>query len=271
MNIKCPNPNCGVILNAEADVAGRLVSCASCGHAFHVPPALPLVHDPASPKPQEAAGQPPIVMPVPSAGEGTQKAALAAVVQGVLAVGLCAVLQIVVDLLPGMDLMIGRASLSFWVRAALTVGIVVFMLRLLSPLRGLTTYYIGLMFRASSALSSDIEAQKAISSAGLYTVLLLYAAILYQAAIPSILGAISLLIGYHPALVALIKLAFAATGIVLVIKIVLTMKPLATRLTSKVTERAAGLAANVDPQSCASCGSHLAPEMKVCPSCGKPV
>lgn len=266
MKVKCPNPECGAELNADERAAGKRVSCASCGQTFQMPPisvgAAPAAEQQSSPVKANAAGSIDV--------EGTLRESVGAVTQGAIIIAACVVGQVVVVLLPGMDMQIGRGSLAFWIRAALAVTILVIMLRLLRPLRMLVDYYIGLLFRVSSVLASDSETRATVSETGLYTVLLIYVAILYQATIPSILGVLSLLTGYHSTLASLIKLAFAVAAIVLLVKIIMKIKPLAMRVTKSVTDRAVDLTAKADSKVCASCGARVDLAAKFCPSCGKP-
>jgi hypothetical protein len=222
-----------------------------------------------------AVPAPPVVQTAATAGtaaattdEPSHKKSIATVVRGVIVIAVLVLLQSFVDMLPGMDVNIGGNHLILWARAGLALAVVVFMLMLLKPCRSLAVHYISLAVQ-SKTQNVSTEAQQIISSAGLYTVLLLYVVVLYQAVIP-FLASLSNLIGGNNALIAMIRVGFAVAGVVLLVKIIKTLKPVMTHVTEQVTERAAQLTAKADGKTCV-CGTRVAAGTKFCPSCGKPV
>lgn len=262
MVIRCPNPKCGVTLEVDASNAGKTMNCPTCGQAFHVPPM------PAMPAPPIAQNAVPPGNTTATTDEPSHKKSIATVVRGVIVIAVLVLLQSFVDMLPGMDANIGGVLLVLWTRAGLALAVVVFMLMLLKPCRALAVHYIGLATQ-SKTKNASAETQEIISSAGLYTVLLLYIVVLYQAVIP-FLASLSNLIGGNNALIAMIRVGFAVAGVVMLVKIIKTLKPVMARVTEQVTERAAQLTAKADAKSCA-CGARVTAGTKFCPSCGKPV
>jgi hypothetical protein len=260
MVIRCPNPKCGVTLEVDASNAGKTMNCSTCGQAFHVPP-MPTI--PAPPVAQNAVP----ADSVASSDELPHKKYIATVVRGIIVIAVLVLLQSFVDMLPGMDANIGGTHLILWARAGLALAVVVFMLMLLKPCRALAVHYISLATQ-SKTKNASAEIQEIISSAGLYTVLLLYIVVLYQAVIP-FLASLSNLIGGNNALIAMIRVGFAVAGVVMLVKIIKTLKPVMTRVTEQVTERAAQLTAKVDAKTCV-CGARVTAGTKFCPSCGKP-
>ena len=196
------------------------------------------------------------------------KQQVAAIVRGGALVAVCGLAQLVIPLLPGADIALGRATLGGWVKMALAVVILVVLLRLLAPLRTAASYYVGLVFRASERLADRQALRETVSSAGIYVVLLVYLAALYQAVLPPLFNLLLILIPGAGTLVLLVKLGFAVGAIVLIVKLVMVLKPLFGRLTDAMTDRAVELTEKADSVACPSCGARAPRGAQFCQSCG---
>ena len=204
---------------------------------------------------------------MPSRAE--RREALNKVIYGLVVAGFCIGLQYVVGLLPGVDIVIGKGPIGLWLRTALAVVILVVMLRLLPALRVVTTYYIGLIFRVSSVMEKDVDLQGHVSLAGLYFLLILYLGFIYGSVLPPVLQSLVILLGLTGGVIKLFRLAFAVAGIFLVIRLAVMLKPLAERLTRRITDQTVELTEKVDSKPCPNCGGRIERAAKFCPLCGK--
>ena len=199
-----------------------------------------------------------------------RREALNKVIQLLIVVAAVVILQYVVDLLPGMDAMlVRRVALGDWIKAGLAVVTLVVMLQLLKPLKVVTSYYVGLMFRVSSSLGSDEGLTRQVSNAGLYLILILYVAFLYQIVLPPMLNSLTTILGFGLGFQELIRLAFAVVVIVLVVRLMLSLKPLLNWVTDKIATRTAELTEKVETKVCPECETRMDRMAKFCSSCGK--
>ncbi len=205
--------------------------------------------------------------PVPPHAQELNKAMLSKVITGGITILTIAFLQYLVGILPGMDLILGPAPLGFWLRMALSLAILVIMLRLFTPIKALAQYYIGLICRVTTS-RSDPHLFAQVSSAGTYVVLIVYLGVFFQAVLPALMGLSTIFLGPDPQLVTIVRLIFALVGIILVIKLITILRPLMTRVATAITDSAAGFTEEIDSKLCAGCGARMPRTAKFCPSCG---
>jgi hypothetical protein len=266
MKIQCANPACAVELDWNDDLAGKEIECPTCNQVFCTPATA------AAPAfSARSRAIPPAAAPVPPMTTSTdRREALNKVIQLLIVVAAVVILQYVVDLLPGMDAMlVRRVALGDWIKAGLAVVTLVVMLQLLKPLKVVTSYYVGLMFRVSSSLGSDEGLTRQVSNAGLYLILILYVAFLYQIVLPPMLNSLTTILGFGLGFQELIRLAFAVVVIVLVVRLMLSLKPLLNWLTDKIATRTAELTEKVETKVCPECETRMDRMAKFCSSCGK--
>jgi ribosomal protein L40E len=206
--------------------------------------------------------------PVPMHAQEFNKAMLSKVIAGIITILTIAFLRYLVGILPGMDFVLGRAVLGFWLKMALSLALLVIMLRLFTPIKIVAQYYIGLICRVTTS-RSDPHLFAQVSSAGTYVVLIVYLGVFYQAVLPALMGLGNIFLGPDPQLYTIVKLIFALVGIILVIKLITILKPLMARVTTAITDSTAAFTEEMDSKLCAGCGARVPRTAKFCPSCGR--
>jgi len=269
MNVKCPNPACGMELVCDDQLAGKPIECSGCKQVFvapvqsgapeeiRAPAAAPVASGEAAPAAAEAESD----FEVP-------RKSINQVIQGGIVALALTLLQYLLGYLPGMDVTVGRGTLQLWVATGLAVAILVILLRLLGPLRRVAGYYIGLTFRVTGKTDNP-QLQNQLSTAGFYLVLIFYVGFIYYAVLPPVLGSLQMLLSLSPDLVKLIRLAFAIGGILLAIKLVLCLKPLVAQFSRKLSDQAVAMTEKADSKPCPACGARMSRTARFCPACGK--
>lgn len=178
-----------------------------------------------------------------------------------------AVAQDFINYVPGTEILLGGYALGVWVRVGIAIGIIVLMVLNLSPLRHVTLYYIGLIFRTKLRMSNEPELRTHVSRSALYFILAVYVAVVYWGVLPPIFNLFLL----HSPLLLLLRLGVATIGIIFVINLWLSLRPLIMHASNKISDRTLEATKKIDSKPCPSCGGRTSLTSNFCSACGKAV
>jgi len=255
----CPNPQCGKVFMTREEIVGKRIKCPYCQNVF------------LAKKEGENPLMPNQTFSAPTAISVFKKENLGIIVRYAIFIFACVIAQFFIQFLPGTDIIIWKTTLGNWINIGLSVVIFLVLICLLIPLKQTATYYLGLVFRKGKLFSQKPELQIAVSSVSMNLILLVFIAVIYWSILPSILSSLRILFGFNPTLFKFIKLGVTIVGIIFLIKIILSLRPLFRDWSESITNRATTLTEKMASTSCPSCGTKNNLEAKFCSSCGKPI
>ncbi len=262
-------PYCSSVMKFDDAFAGKAVKCLKCQREMMAPElSVAAAPAPADSAPAPAAGPAaaPVAAAAPAASPDSdvlQRETVQSFVHKLLIVIVLVAAQWLVDYLPGGTSFSPLGlSLTAWIHLFCGAGIVILMFLILSPLRRLVPYYIGLTFRVQPRLAAEPELRSQVSKAATYFIMAAYVAAFYWAVVPSL--------NLVPRALQITQLAIAVVCIVFVVMFVLAIRPLLARASSKITDKAMEATQRLDSKPCAGCNARVPLTAKFCPSCGKP-
>lgn len=268
-------PHCGACFKCDESHAGKSRRCGSCHRDFVVPAMASPATSTIPPAPTHVVAANPAAVqsapPAPIQADHLERETLQSLVHNTVVLVALAAAQSLVEYLPGTDIVLGGVGVGGWIRLAMAIAILVLMFRLLRPLRTVVPYYVGLIFRTQTKLANQPELRANVSSAATYFILVAYVAVIYWAVLPSMLGIMAALLSFQTTVLKMTRLGVALVGIVFVVKLVLALRPLLSRVSSKITDRAMEATQKADSKNCPNCGAQIALASQFCAACGKPV
>lgn len=192
---------------------------------------------------------------------------LSTAIRGALVILVLTILRSIAFKLPGVDTMIGSLNAGGYFYVALTVAILVVLLRIFEPLKSIVGYYLAIVIKVGRIPGREQYVKHLVPLSGTI-VLLVYVIVVYQYLSPVVVILNEAFLRFGDGVYKALGLSAVAIGALCLWRLWQQSAPLIDLFSGKLSATTAAATTRMVTIPCPSCGTPSDRDQKFCPSCG---